>query len=136
MNLLFAEVIAHDINWSLIATIIMAIGTLGMWLDARKTRTASIPPQPFSVEIAKQLHEQFADKHVFEEHVKGNTARHGQIFSEIDRVERATRAEIERRFAELNKERAASLEKLTAEFTFIRENLAGINRELEIRNEK
>ena len=34
--MIFAEIVASNINWTLIATIIMAIGTLGLWLDARR----------------------------------------------------------------------------------------------------
>lgn len=123
--------------WASCLFFTVALVNAGLKLSDRLTgKNKSIGPQPFSVEIAKQLHEQFADKTVFEEHVKSNTARHGQLFAEIDRVERAGRAELDRRFNELNKERAASLEKLNTEFVFIRENIAGINRELKIRNEQ
>jgi hypothetical protein len=90
-------------------------------------------PQPMNVEIVKALHEQFADKKIFEEQIKHTTKRHGELFAAIARVEREAREAMEYRFADLNKERAASLEKLAEQFTFIRENLAAINNELKIR---
>lgn len=46
--MMLAESIATNINWTLIATIIMAVGTLGMWLDARKSRVTQIE-QPLNV---------------------------------------------------------------------------------------
>lgn len=61
--MMLAESIATNINWTLIATIIMAIGTFGMWLDARKPRATEISPSPLHVtgtpignaEIARDL---------------------------------------------------------------------------------
>jgi hypothetical protein len=55
---------------------------------------------------------------------------------EIRRVEEIGRHELEDRFVALGEERRRHLENLTAQFTFIRENLAAINTELKIRNEK
>lgn len=133
---MFAEAIATEINWTLIATIIMAIGTMGMWLDSRKPRTTTLEPQPLAVEIVEELHEQFASKKEFDAQANGNTARHSQLFSQIDRVERELREASDRRFVELNKDRHESLEKLNSQFTFIRENIAAINRELQIRSQK
>lgn len=43
--MILAESIAHDINWTLIATVIMAVGTMLMWWDARKTKTTNISGQ-------------------------------------------------------------------------------------------
>lgn len=89
--------------------------------------------QPLTVEIAKHLHEQFADKTVFQEHVEHNTGRHAQLFKEIERVEREARAALEGRFADLAIERRESLEKLNDQFVFIREHIASINTELKLR---
>ena len=86
------------------------------------------------MEIVKALHEQFADKQEFENHVEHNTERHGQLFNNINRVEREARESMERKFTSLNDERRATVEKLDAQFVFIRENIAAINRELQIRN--
>lgn len=92
-------------------------------------------PQPMNVEIVKTLHEQFADKQTFEKHVQHTTQRHSQIFASLDRAEREIRRDVDERFKELNEERRQTLEKLNEQFTYIRENLAGINTELKIRHE-
>ncbi|NOS70069.1 MAG: hypothetical protein HOP33_09075 [Verrucomicrobia bacterium] len=97
-------------------------------------KKTEISPQPLTVEIVKALHEQFADKQDFDEHVEHNTERHSQLFNRIDGVERKARQDMEHRFTDLNNERRATLEKLNDQFTFIRENVAAINRELQIRN--
>jgi hypothetical protein len=94
----------------------------------------SATPQPMNVEIVKALHEQFADKKVFDALVEHNTKRHGELFSAIERVERKAREAMEHRFTALNDERRETLEKLNEQFTFIREHIAAINRELQIRN--
>ena len=104
-------------------------------LQQQATKPTTISPQPLTVEVVKALHEQFADREEFKNLVKHTTERHSQIFSRIDRVERDTRIEMERRLTELNNERRQTLERLNNEFVFIRENIAGINRELQIRNE-
>ena len=79
--MMLAEQVATDINWTLICTIIMAIGTLGMWLDSRKNKTTTISNQPLSVEMVKALHDQFASKDEFTAHVKENK-------DEISRINR------------------------------------------------
>jgi hypothetical protein len=131
---MLAESIASDVNWTLIATAVMAVATFGMWWDAKK-KPLQIS-QPLTVEIVKALHEQFADKAEFKSHVTANTERHGQIFHRIDKVEREARLAMNERFEKLNEDRQATMEKLNNQFIFIRENLAGINRELKIRSEE
>lgn len=42
---MLAESIATNVNWTLIATIVMAVGTVLMWWDARKTKTTQISGQ-------------------------------------------------------------------------------------------
>jgi biopolymer transport protein ExbB/TolQ len=111
--------------------VVLLFNALGKAYD-RFTGKSKVP-QPMNVEIVKALHEQFADKKIFEEQIKHTTKRHGELFAAIARVEREAREAMEYRFADLNKERAASLEKLAEQFTFIRENLAAINNELKIR---
>jgi hypothetical protein len=46
--MMLAESIASNINWTLICTILMAIATFGMWLDAKKARVTQIE-QPLNV---------------------------------------------------------------------------------------
>lgn len=75
-------------------------------------------------------------KEEFNTLAKNNTERHGQLFKAIERVEREARVELERRFTDLSAERARTMDKLREEFTFIRENLSAINREMQIRNEE
>jgi hypothetical protein len=114
--------------------VLMLINAAGKVWD-RFTGKSKVP-QPMNVEIVKALHEQFADKQTFEKHVAHTTQRHSQIFASIDRVEREGRKNTDERFKELNEERRQTLDKLTTEFTFIRENIAAINRELQIRHEQ
>ena len=68
--------------------------------------------QPLAVELVEELHEQFAGKRIFEEHVKNNTERHGQIFKRIEKVEEDTRNSIVREVAQINNERRQTLESL------------------------
>lgn len=77
-----------------------------------------------------------ASKVEFDRLVAHNTERHGQLFSAISRVEREAREAMDNRFTNLNEERRATLEKLTEQFAFIRESIAAINRELQIRHHK
>ncbi len=100
------------------------------WKALDRFTGKSAVPQPMNVEVVKALHEQFASKQSFDDHVKHNTGRHAQIFNEVNRVEREARLSMEARFAALNVERTASLEKIDQHFLFIRENLAAINNEL------
>lgn len=100
-----------------------------------RNQTKTIAPQPFAVEITKQLHEKFADRKDFEEFKGHVTQRHSQIFNRIDSVERGTREMLDKRFADLNEERRESLDKLNEQFLFIRENIAAINRELQLRHD-
>lgn len=97
-------------------------------------RKQELSPQPLTVEIAKTLHEQFADKRVFEKHVEENRSRHGQIFNRIEQIREEGRAHTDQSIAEMNVERRGTLERLNGEFVFIRENIAAINRELQIRS--
>ena len=46
--MMLAEQVASNINWTLIATIIMALATAGMWWDAKKSRVTQIA-QPLEV---------------------------------------------------------------------------------------
>jgi len=46
--MILAESIADNVNWSLIAAIVMTVATVGMWLDARKSRVTQIE-QPLSI---------------------------------------------------------------------------------------
>lgn len=47
--MLLAENLGSNINWSLIALVVTTVATMGMWLDARKSRVMQISPQPFEV---------------------------------------------------------------------------------------
>ena len=46
--MILAETLATNINWTLIATIVMALATAGMWYDAKKCRVTQIE-QPLNV---------------------------------------------------------------------------------------
>lgn len=127
--------------WGLAGVAVMLGGVFWCWNQARSALNGGnrISPQPLAVELTKELNEQFADKHEFERHVKHNTERHAQFFNEVNRVEREGRLELDRRLMTLAVEQRQRMEKLDdkldTQFTFIRENIAAINRELKIRGE-
>jgi len=113
-----------------------AVGALIVAIFALYRRTDSvISPQPLAIQLVEELHEQFAGKRAFDELARSNTERHGQIYAEIRRVEKERREDVDARFIQLEKSRNETMAKLNDQFTFIRENIAAINRELEIRNE-
>ncbi|HTB86015.1 MAG TPA: hypothetical protein VK742_20385 [Candidatus Sulfotelmatobacter sp.] len=98
----------------------------------KKTLT-QISPQPLTVRLIEEMHDQFANKKAFDDLVKHNTERHGQIFAEIRRVEKERREDVDARFLQLGESRNDTMEKLNQQFLYIRENLAAINREMQIR---
>lgn len=124
---------AQIAGWLACLAFTMWIVNLAWKLADRFTGKPPVP-QPMNVEIVKALHEQFADKKVFDELVKHNTKRHGELFGHIARVETAAREAMEDRFTALNTERKETLEKLNDQFTFIREHIAAINRELQLKS--
>lgn len=101
-----------------------------------KKEQVQISNQPLAITLVEELHKQFAGKKEFTDLTSNNTARHSQLFNRIDQVERQAREQMEDKFTELAEERRRTLEKLTDQFTFIRENIAAINRELQIRDRK
>jgi hypothetical protein len=126
---------SDQFKWIVVVLIGLVLVGLQVWTAFRQSKS-TITNQPLTVEVVKTLHEQFADKRSFEDHVKGNTARHAQIFNEIDRVEREARTALEKRFEALGKDRQASLETLNHQFSFIRESIVAIQTELKIRNQR
>lgn len=124
-------------TWLAVASFLIfgANQAIKFW-DRINGKARAISPQPLAVEITKQLDERFADKTEFQEQREHCTERHGQLFNRIDKVERDARKALEERFDSLAVDRQRSLEKLESQFTFIRENLAAINRELQIRFDK
>lgn len=92
--------------------------------------------RPTPGEVRDEASNRYAGKLEFERHVAHNTDRHSQLFSNIERVERDARVAMESRFTALNDERRQTLERLNEQFTFIRESIAAINRELQIRQHK
>jgi hypothetical protein len=93
----------------------------------------TISPQPLSVSIEESLHEQFADKDAFGALVTSNTARHAQLFSKIEAVEKDARSALGDEVFKINCDRQRTMEKLNEQFTFIRESLAAINTELKLK---
>lgn len=115
-------------KWILACTIIMAAGTIAavaISIIALNKKQEVKVDQPLSIEIVEELHERFAAKRAFDELVKHNTERHGQLFNRIEAVENEYRRELGRQ-----------IEKVNEHFTFIREHIAAINRELKIRHEQ
>ena len=91
--------------------------------------------KPHPGDVQRESAAKFATKSEFNQHVRGNTERHGQLFDKIDRTERAIRSDMDQRFLNLAEDRKETMEKLNTQFTFIRENISSINTELKIRNE-
>lgn len=130
--MILADQIATNVNWMLIASILMSIGTVGMWMDARKARKTTLD-QPVDVRLVKALHEEFANKLDVQVALKLNTERHAQLFRAIEKVEREARAEMDRRFVELARDRKETMDRLNDQFTFIRENISSINTEMKLK---
>jgi len=101
----------------------------------KKTDT-KISPQPLNVEIVKALHERFANKDDFEAHVAANADRHAQIYRKIETVERDARAALGEEIARINADRQRTMERLSDQFTHIRESLSAINTELKIKRKR
>lgn len=101
--------------------------------QANNPQPTTIGPQPLAVEVVEEFEDRFASKVAFEQHAAGNTARHSQLFSRIEQVERAARTELKSEIDAIQEDRKASWEKLNTEFTFIRESISAINTELKIR---
>lgn len=103
------------------------------WGD--KPSQTQIAPQPLAVKIIEEIHERFAGKQEFQEHVKENSARHKQLFDRIELVGEKARQELEERIEEIQMDRRRTMEKLNDTFTEIRVDLGAIKTELKIRNE-
>jgi hypothetical protein len=136
LHTLFAEMTGLERGGLICSIIFGGISILVAVVALFKKSGTVISPQPLAIEMVEELHQQFASLKTFEEHVEGNTARHGQLFARISQVERDAREASDRKFAELYEERRRTLERLNEQFTFIRENIAAINRELQIREKK
>lgn len=135
-GILFAEMSGLERGGLICSIIFGAVGCIAAVIALLKKTDTVISPQPLAVQITEELHKQFADKGIFEKHVANNTARHAQLFDRIDDVEREAREALDQKFTELNEERRRTLDRLNEQFTFIRENIAAINRELQIREKK
>ena len=98
--MMLAETIANNINWSLIANAVMAIGTIGLWLSSRKPSNTEISPQPLIVAMEKE----FTTKREFENHVAHVQAEHDKIFSKIGGVERGANSSIENKVEVVRKD--------------------------------
>ncbi|MEI8289816.1 MAG: hypothetical protein WCH99_10110 [Verrucomicrobiota bacterium] len=96
--MIFAEAIASNINWTLICTILMAIGTFGMWLDARKAKSTVIEPNPLPVQkiwpaaTTAEMRERFDE-------TNRRLAAHDKDLAELREVLRKELPEMERRIA-------------------------------------
>lgn len=100
------------ITWGIILTLTTIASNVVAVIVAFKKQKTEITSQPISVEVVKALHEQFADKGEFLKLKDHTTARHGQLFDSIDKLERAARAELLAQIAIIQSERQRSLEKL------------------------
>lgn len=125
-------------KWMLGCTIVMALCTLAavvISIVAMNKKQEVQLQQPVSITITEELHKVFAAREAFEKHQEENSERHGQLFRRIDDVERQSRRELMEAVSGINADRQRTMDKLNNEFTFIREHIAGINRELKIRHE-
>jgi nicotinamide mononucleotide adenylyltransferase len=95
--------------------------------------TQNIAPQPLQVKITEEMHERFAGKDEFANHVAGNTLRHAEMFGRIDTAQSKARLELAEAIKKIDADRDKMLDKFNAEFTFIRESLSAINTELKLK---
>lgn len=110
--------------------VILANGVLKL-VDRATGRRANAAPQPFQVEHVKE----FARHADLQKHVDENHRAHENIFAKLGGVERGARSEMQGQILQIQTERAASMVKLNDQFTFIRESLSAINRELELKRQ-
>lgn len=114
----------------------MLFNALGRAWDRLNGKSKTLGPQPFAVEMTKALHEQFAAKAEFETLKAHTTKRHGELFGKIEAGDKAVSTDVDRRFRELNVERARTMEKLDSKLELITATLVEVKTELKIRNEK
>lgn len=95
MTAIFADEIPPVTSlWSLLPLLftgIMAIGTWGLYWNARRRQSSEIYPQPLQVEMAKR----FADKHEFDELVKENDRQHEEFVNRFRELERESSGKME-----------------------------------------
>ena len=137
--MMFAEMTSAE-AWNLGANLFLSAATVAsviiMIVMANKKQQVTLSPQPLTVEVVKALHEQFADKGEFEKLVNHTTNRHAQIFARIDKAEREAREHLALEVSAIQADRSRAMEKLNAEFVFIRENLSAITTELKLNREQ
>ena len=122
--MMFAEAVAKDVNWTLIVSGLMALATVGMWLDAKKKRVTEIK-QPVNVTISEELHKIFAAKEVFEKHVAENREDHDKIFSKMGGVERGAASALE-----------AKVEVVRKDLIHIGNQVAGLKTQTDLQNQQ
>ncbi len=135
-HLIFAELSGLERGGLICAIIFGALSSVIALIALLKKQETVISPQPLAVTIVEEMHKRFASKEAFDSLSGSNTQRHAQLFNRIDQVEREARVAMDQKFTELNVERRETLERLNAQFAFIRENIAAINRELQLRGKQ
>lgn len=99
-------------------------------LRTQATKVQEISPTPLPVMIEKEMHERFAGRAEFVEHKAHITRRHAELFARIDGVREEARTNLASGLERIQSERTKTMEKLTEEFTFIRESMAEIKSDL------
>lgn len=122
MNPILAELTNFEISLGICTIVFGVVGmVIGVVSLLKKTDTV-ISPQPLAIKIVEEMHEMFASKKEFNELLKNNTERHGQLFNRITAVENSSRAELKH-----------EMEKVDSNMTFIRESLVELKTKLEER---
>jgi len=105
--MMLAETIASNVNWTLIATIVMALATMGMWWDAKNSKTV-IEPNPLPVQkiwpaaTTAEMRERFDE-------TNRRLAAHDKDLAELREVIRCELPEMERRIATAGEQRVEKI---------------------------
>jgi hypothetical protein len=130
---LLAELTGLEIAGVIGGLVFGGAGSLVGVIALFKKTSTRISPQPLNVEIVKAMHERFARQEDLAALVAANSENHLQIFRRLETVEREARAALGGEISKINLDRQRTMEKLNEQFTFIRESLAAINRELQLK---
>jgi len=115
-SIIFAELSGLERGGLICAIVFGAASCVIALIALLKKGEVQISPQPLAIQLVEELHEQFASKKSFEEHILGNTARHSQLFKKIEESEEKSQALIEKKISEVNEDRRRTMDRLDAKF--------------------
>lgn len=123
-HVLFADA-SFSFNWNTAFNALMAIGTIGLFILARKKQ--SIEVTPGFVPVSKKD---------FEEHAKRNADEHDKLFSKIGGVERGAAARLEEQLKSMRTESVADRSLMHEKINQARESVASLDMANQIQNQQ